>query len=1434
MPTISKYYPGDFQGDMAQTLEWLYSRQNADIGNWQANALLTSLPASQTPGAAQQPTSPALVECGIVSQAAFSNLPVESIENIAIVPPAGWLFDQSVGPDGFPMDFSPIILPTGNLFAPVIPLTSGQIAAYYDSVYAASPNGIKLCDGNTYPVLPGMTIYGYVFNLYSTPGFIGIQSYRVDLFVRTDQYYYQSSAIAAAAPSSGPCKNVIPRPSQFQSLLIQQGQNGWWAAQVVNSGVVVAAVYPASAPQPAPGSYSSALPPGWICHSNSGIGQKLSGYFARVYAKTDIEYLQEDNIPIIVQDPYHARCGSQCVPANGEIAVHVLYEDPVKGPTLVYTSLQTEAVYQDLPRSFVVPTSDPLYVPDPTQSNSGALQNRSFIYDCALALITFSASGNFTAASKIIKQINFFLDHPGYLAAAVLENGEDGNSVLRWTKSNSSDAITNINDPAQPPYGAGLVVDFQATAANASFTYAGAGFPDSTDGQLEFHHKEAANVTFVFNVSVTTQNGGVTDVQVTSGAPAPASYDPASKIITLAVGLGGGFYRTQLLDLRSQISNLAGDSLTSITGFEITLASPGDLYFDNFSVGGLQPANSLAFSYDVYNGQIDQAYIRTGATAWVCYAYAVYMTLSHDMTPALYLQRMINFLLTLRSNANDLTQDLFFLGVGKYEDPGYQFVPGIQTSVSTEHQVDVYFAFMRAAGVLQAAAIQLLKTGSITPAQSDSFQATAAQIIPIAEAVANQLVTNLYIAPNAGVPGHFAQGASSEGLDASKALDASGTWAAILAYTVGATMQAEQALEFVISNFELQNQQILKSPNANSYNEAYQQLTPFSGVKPYNDSPGGYSGSPNAVWQEGTWGLILALLVMNDDANLAAFLASQGTSEDGLLTALVSGQRAIRGATADGSLLGYSLAARGLPYEFEVWPMFSATAWMWLTANFPNLLLTVSSSPQVLPCLNIPQGMSQTVNELDGRSSVGSDTVKCIDPSGTLKGLTAQDALIGKVVQIKMGFPGQSLGDFVTLHTAQINQTGWTADGLVTLTLSDVQRFLLGQQIWLRGGPLEWAPGQPKAPQPIGVAAGANAFPVSDQNPRYLQGNPIDLLLATLQNELGVGQDPSLRGSDYVLERAISAYANPQNYDPLGPAPGWVVFSPGDDSTLINPNPYIDVPGFLALRDTEFSGDWFEFQITRSIDGKQFIEDQILKVLGLYLIVRPNGQLALKSMKSPAAQTPVFALNAKNVVGIPQTARQPIVNVVTVKLNVENSGVTTAARAYDFQVSFEQRESLIRYNQIFQQQIEANGLVLAYGGYMRAQMIADRIFRRHAFAPPVYKVKAFLSAVTAELGDYVWLTHPLVPDFQNGKLGLANVVCEVIGKRPNYTQGDVQYDLLDTRFINLTAPYYIAPASNGIPSWTGASEAEKQQYMFISSAAGGGSYADGAAGNTIF
>jgi hypothetical protein len=799
---------------------------------------------------------------------------------------------------------------------------------------------------------------------------------------------------------------------------------------------------------------------------------------------------------------------------------------------------------------------------------------------------------------------------------------------------------------------------------------------------------------------------------------------------------------------------------------------------------------------------------------------------------------MLNFLLTLQSAGSvsgygvglygvdaygvyDLTDGLFYLGWGSYENPGYQFVPGIQYRVSTEHQIDLYFAFMRGAATLPTAATQLQKTNSITAAQAASLNATAAQVANVADTIATQVVGNLYIAPSHGVPGHFAQGAGSAatppaGLDTSQACDAAGDWAALFCHAIGRDDLALQCLEFVDQNFLIQNQQILKSAASNSYNETYQQLTPFSGFKFFNDSPGGYSGSPLSVSQEQSWSMLLALLDLYDVPGVANYFAGVYGSFDAYLTTLITSQRTVRATTGDGSLLMYSLASRDLPYEFEVWPAFTATAWFYLVSTHPGLLLSLGNTPTLIPYLQIPQGASQSVNELEGESSLGSMTVTCIDPNGTLKGLAAQDVLIGRMVQFKQGFPGMAFGDFTTLQTMQITQVGQDTDGRITIQCADVQRFIQGMQIWLRGGPLWWTPGGPMAQQPIGASWLENGFQVSDQNPRYVAGNPIDIILAVLQNELGVGQDPALLTSNYVMQSLAPIYQSQQDYEPLPPPEGWAIYTPGQDSTLINPNPYIDIPGFLALRDGEFSGVWFDFVITRPIDGKQFLEEQILKALGLYTIVRPDGRLSLKTMKPPVEQTPVFAFSSKNIMGIPQTLRQNIINLVTFQMDVQQGGITTAARSYGYQVSYQQQTSLKTYRQVYEQQIQSTGLRVARGGMMLSRLLADRIFRRHAFQPPTYKFTAQLATLQVELGDYVWLSHPKVLDLTVGKLGLNNVVCEVVDKQPNYSQGTVDFSLLDTRYINLSTAYQIAAAAANIPDWNNATAQEQAQYMFIS------------------
>ena len=104
MASVKDYYPGDFWSDVKQSLAWLHSRQTAPVGGWQGSA------AGTPPLQAAQ-----FAQCGLVSTPDFSTFPQAAVENIVIDPPAGVIPDSSAGPDGFPVNFSPQGLPSGNI-----------------------------------------------------------------------------------------------------------------------------------------------------------------------------------------------------------------------------------------------------------------------------------------------------------------------------------------------------------------------------------------------------------------------------------------------------------------------------------------------------------------------------------------------------------------------------------------------------------------------------------------------------------------------------------------------------------------------------------------------------------------------------------------------------------------------------------------------------------------------------------------------------------------------------------------------------------------------------------------------------------------------------------------------------------------------------------------------------------------------------------------------------------------------------------------------------------------------------------------------------------------------------------------------------------------------------------------------------------------------
>ena len=106
------------------------------------------------------PTDPALIEGAIdTTLESFATLAQDPWPNIVLDPVSGLALDDQAGPDGFPINYSSTPLLSGNLLVNVLSLPTTT------------------------------DVSGRVFNLLEPAS-----QYRVDVYSRTDVFYYQGSS----------------------------------------------------------------------------------------------------------------------------------------------------------------------------------------------------------------------------------------------------------------------------------------------------------------------------------------------------------------------------------------------------------------------------------------------------------------------------------------------------------------------------------------------------------------------------------------------------------------------------------------------------------------------------------------------------------------------------------------------------------------------------------------------------------------------------------------------------------------------------------------------------------------------------------------------------------------------------------------------------------------------------------------------------------------------------------------------------------------------------------------------------------------------------------------------------------------------------------------------------------------------------------------
>jgi hypothetical protein len=303
------------------------------------------------------------------------------------------------------------------------------------------------------------------------------------------------------------------------------------------------------------------------------------------------------------------------------------------------------------------------------------------------------------------------------------------------------------------------------------------------------------------------------------------------------------------------------------------------------------------------------------------------------------------------------------------------------------------------------------------------------------------------------------------------------------------------------------------------------------------------------------------------------------------------------------------------------------------------------------------------------------------------------------------------------------------------------------------------------------------------------------------------------RSRDRQMSAKRTIWSHPENGLPIEESNPWVLcgtpaeivqaiylFALGRDASEV------DREGMEAL-DSGIEGLYktvrpFLFILNEPFEAKQFIESEICKVAGLYPIVDNIGRIGLKAFRAPAAgPSAVYTFDADNMIVLPEIDRKEIVNEILFKIDYDGSGFANELLYVD-------ATSVSTYGRASQLSIESKGLRTVFGAQWWCQEMADRMFARFSGiglrgGAPVANIEAFLLTAPVWVGDYVNLTHPLMPDLLTGALGVEDRLYEVIDREPDYARGRMRYKLLDTGLTGKAGAFKFTPSDNDCIIGTG-------------------------------
>lgn len=398
--------------------------------------------------------------------------------------------------------------------------------------------------------------------------------------------------------------------------------------------------------------------------------------------------------------------------------------------------------------------------------------------------------------------------------------------------------------------------------------------------------------------------------------------------------------------------------------------------------------------------------------------------------------------------------------------------------------------------------------------------------------------------------------------------------------------------------------------------------------------------------------------------------------------------------------------------------------------------------------------LSLTISDLDGSADLANLSFAVQDNSHTLTADLASFVFEGKKVQLLEGFVGLGFADYLVRFTGRVGTVSSSnANAEYTFDCPDIRTDLAK----------------------IIYTVGDDGFPTDSSHPKTLLGNPLDILLDILRNEIGY-----------------------------------------DDSQ-------IDVANIENYRDTIFSGTTVEFSLTSPPAAKDFIENEILKILGAYHWPSNMGMFKVHFFQ-PLAPATVATLDHDVLEDIPLAEEATLVNQVAWRFDQGSGSSSFLAESVESYGA-----SVTKYGLFAENVIESAGMRSGFQGFFMAAYVSRLHFLRYGSKQlqvenvPLRWVQSLL-----EPGDFVSVTSSLVPDRKAGTIGVTAKTFEVLDRSWSFMPQIATVKLLEAD-LSKFKQYLITP--NGEADFAADTTLNKAKYLYLSDA--DGKYSTGVTANTV-